>query len=432
MAHRQNTERVGLVSGLDVSGYGIARSLGRAGVGAHALCSPKNQYGRFSRFCDGWFTYPPAPEDHLEQVCDLLLEVRGQFNSPPVLFATSDWFTRVLCSSQDRLTGHYLYHWLPRPLLETIVNKARLAEWCLHADITIPHTHITQPGEDLLAAALEFPYPCLVKPTLRTNPFFRETKNFLATSPTALMDLYARHPELVGTTIWQHYIPGGDENIFQCTALVRCNGEIGGLVTVRKLTQFPANGMMCFGRTEDHPVLEQAACRLLERLDYRGLASIEFKYSPLDGRFYFIEINARLPWYSSLFAHAGVNLPALAFDDLAGEPAPSPLPLPREGVYWMCVENTAKAVLSTEDRLARPWLRFLADVCVTQSFAWWDWRDPLPFLASAVHLLWRAVKKLNPFLHPATLPVSALTPATAPSAPSDSREVLSKPVHRQD
>jgi hypothetical protein len=113
----------------------------------------------------------------------------------------------------------------------------------------------------------------------------------------------------------------------------------------------------------------------------------------------------------------------------------------------MCVENTAKAILSTEDRPTRHWLRFLADIGATHSFAWWDWRDPLPFLASAIHLLRRVAEKLNPFLHPARLPVPELALVTVPSADStqasgnvrapasadsDSCETVPKPFRHQD
>ena len=420
MSYSLNSNQVALVSGLDVSGYGITRSLGRAGISVFALCTPKSQFGRFSRHSAGWFPYPPAPEDHSAQVCELLLKVREQFDAPPVLFATSDWFTQILCENQALFADHYLYHWLPRALLETIVDKSGLADWCLQVGVTIPQTRITLPGEDVHTAAQEFSYPCLVKPNLRTNVFFREAKNFLAASPAELINLYAQHPDLLGSTLWQQYIPGGDENIFQCTALVRRSGDLGGLVTVRKLAQYPANGMMCFGRTEEHPALEQTARRLLERLDYRGLASLEFKYSPHDGRFYFIEINARLPWYNSLFADAGVNLPALAFAELTGEPAPSPLPIPRDRTHWMCVENHLKTVLRESPRPSSSWMRILADVGITQSFAWLDWQDPLPFLAAEAHLLWRTAKKLNP-LHLAQGPAS-LSPRAGAATPDGSAQ----------
>ena len=52
-------------------------------------------------------------------------------------------------------------------------------------------------------------------------------------------------------------------------------------------------------------------------LGYRGLGSLEFKYRHKDSGYYFIEMNTRLPWYNGVFADAGVNLPHLAYLDLA-------------------------------------------------------------------------------------------------------------------
>lgn len=74
--------------------------------------------------------------------------------------------------------------------------------------------------------------------------------------------------------------------------------------------------------TERVEFIVAESARILEALEHRGLASLEFKVCQADGRHYFIEMNPRLPWDNSLFADAGVNLAYPAFPDLTQEAAP--------------------------------------------------------------------------------------------------------------
>ena len=145
----------------------------------------------------------------------------------------------------------------------------------------------------------------------------------IAQTPDDLGEFYGLNPELRGRTLWQEIIKGGDDSVFQCNVLVTARGLMGATVCIRKIHQYPPGfGSMSFGRTERVEFIVAESARILEALEYRGLASLEFKVCPADGRYYFIEMNPRLPWYNSLFADAGVNPSHPAFRDLTEETAP--------------------------------------------------------------------------------------------------------------
>jgi D-aspartate ligase len=387
-----NERSVAFVEGMDVSAYGIARSLGRQGVAVYALNDQRNDALRFSRYCKGAFLYPEDPTQprtyagdkvaNEDVLCSLLLQWGSQFESKPVLFATSDWFARFLSNCGNRLAEKFLFHWTPPDLFATIVDKGRMTEFCRRASLRVPHTHITQLQDDINAIAAEFPYPCLVKPIHRYTDGFpvHSGKVFIAHSPQVLKAFFAQAPQLMGATLIQELIEGDDDQVFQCTALVNSGGEVAAYSTVRKLQQYPAGyGSMCHGRAEGNPEMAAEALKLLRALNYRGLGSLEFKYRKNDGGYYFIEMNTRLPWYNGIFADAGVNLAYLAYLDLTGKPNLASNKQ-HDGTTWTSYHNYSRRCKNAPDLT---WGRFAGSVLRANSYAWWNPADPVPFLASS-------------------------------------------------
>src|SRR3712207_2434983 len=73
--------------------------------------------------------------------------------------------------------------------------------------------------------------------------------------------------------------------------------------------------------------------RLLRTLGYHGIAQVETKLDPRDGRYKLIEINPRLWQWHGLAAACGVDLPWIAHRDLVGDRLP-PERMTIEGKRW--------------------------------------------------------------------------------------------------
>jgi predicted ATP-grasp superfamily ATP-dependent carboligase len=225
-------------------------------------------------------------------------------------------------------------------------------------------------------------------------------KVLVAQNAQEAQDFFARYPQMKGATLMQELIEGADDQVFQYTALVNTQGEIAAWSTVRKLRQYPAGyGSMCYGQTEYNEALALAGRKLILALGYRGLGSLEFKYRQKDGGYYFIEMNTRLPWYNGLFADAGVNLPYLAYLDLASglsahnAPGFAP-PQQRDGTTWVGYHNYAACFREIKSSSPISRMTFLEHVARANSYGWWNWADPRPFLASGVLAARRAVGKI--------------------------------------
>jgi D-aspartate ligase len=399
MASSRNNPAV-FVEGLDVSAYGIARGVGPHGVPVYALNDRLRDAMRYSRYCRDCFLFPDDPTQprayagdivpNEDVLCRLMLEWGARFEQKPVLFATSDWFARFLSHQQQALAQKFLFHWVAPELFTTITDKGTMVRFCESAGVTIPRTHITQPEDDMAQVARDFVYPCLVKPVHRyTAGFPVETaKVLIAQTPKEAQAFFAKYPQMKGATLMQELIEGGDDQVFQYTALVNSQGAIAAYSTVRKLCQYPPGyGSMCYGQTERNDALAAEGRKLILALGYRGLGSLEFKYRQKDGGYYFIEMNTRLPWYNGIFADAGVNLPHLAYLDLtnglSAQSVPSSAaPQQRDMTRWVSYHNYASSLRETKNRGSLSQLAVLFQVARANSYAWWNWADPKPFLAS--------------------------------------------------
>ena len=128
---------------------------------------------------------------------------------------------------------------------------------------------------------------------------------------------------------------------------------------------------MCFGRTETNGIVVSESLRLVRLLGYRGLASIEFKRRASDNRYYFIEMNARLPRYCGLLADAGVNLPHLGYLDLtAADRRSDPSLQQHDNVYWLAVGEDFLSVRQSREPRQGTLVRWIRSIRPARSFAW--------------------------------------------------------------
>ena len=78
---------------------------------------------------------------------------------------------------------------------------------------------------------------------------------------------------------------------------------------------------------------EEPTLRFLQAINYYGLAEVEYKLDPRDGKFKLLDVNVRTWGFHSLGAAAGVDFSYLLYADQVGEPV-TPCH-GRPGVGWI-------------------------------------------------------------------------------------------------
>jgi carbamoyl-phosphate synthase large subunit len=122
-----------------------------------------------------------------------------------------------------------------------------------------------------------------------------------------------------GSLILQEFLPGEEYSV---DVYVRRDGRVIGAVPRERLKI--DSGIAVASRTINLPELMQAAVRTAEIVGIRGTANVQFKRAA-DGVFKLLEVNPRFPGTLPLTGAAGIDMPKLMADELAGKTLPDGL-----------------------------------------------------------------------------------------------------------
>jgi D-aspartate ligase len=294
-----------------VNGLAAIRSLGRAGIPVLAVDHRPSALGFRSRYARA----VPSPDPGLEP--EAFVETLAR-QEPGVLLPTHDPPLNAVARHRDRLAG-FRFPFPAWDVLARIQDKRGQLEAATAAGVPVPETRHPQSAAEARAAGNELGYPVLVKPSEPVGfkrRFGRQA--FRAESDAEVDRAYGDAEEFAPMV--QELIPGGDEELYSLGSYLREDGEALGLFCGRKLLQVPpVIGTCRVGESVWVQDVVDAGLRLLRALGFHGISQVEFKRDTRDGSFKLMEVNPRLWQWHGLAAACGVDLPLIAYRDLAGE-----------------------------------------------------------------------------------------------------------------
>jgi predicted ATP-grasp superfamily ATP-dependent carboligase len=206
-------------------------------------------------------------------------------------------------------------------------------------------------------------------------------------------------PPAAFPVLLQRRVTGVGEGLFA----LRWEGRTVARFAHRRLREKPpAGGVSVYRESiEPDPPLVSAGERLLDALDWKGVAMIECKRDPETGRHVIMEINGRFWGSVQLAIDAGIDFPVLLVRCALGHVPPEPTGTGyRIGVrsrwFWGDVDHLylrltrSLAQLQVGDDYGsrlRTVLRFLAFHPGRDRCEVWRWRDPAPFLLETAQRL---------------------------------------------
>jgi predicted ATP-grasp superfamily ATP-dependent carboligase len=238
-------------------------------------------------------------------------------------------------------------------------------------------------------------FPVIVKPRYTFDATF-PGKNAVFNNAKGLLTFFDGS-ELIEKSIVQQIIPSGDGDILVAASYSGADGTVKAMYSGRKIRQFrPDYGATCFGISERHLAIEEQSRTFLNNIGYKGFAALEFSRSRTDGRAYFLELNTRTYYHNQLFADAGVDLTQIGYLEMTGRDYETMRvhTVQREGLIWLDFlrDMNSIRIKRTQGKITyRQWLR---SIVKARSFAYWNWRDPLPFFLGSLCLLKRLYFKL--------------------------------------
>jgi D-aspartate ligase len=358
----------------------VVRALGLAGIRCAVVARPGSptRYSRYTTRFVPWVDPWRYPEEFVERMIDF---GSGQ-PEKPVLYYSADWDLLVVSRFRERLRDAFRFVVPDSGLVEDLVDKARFQALAERLDLPVPSGQALSPGSGATPEDVYLRFPLLLKPLTRQHETWRSIstgKALAIRSPEALGELWPRLVELQVDVLVQEIVKGPESLIESYHAYVDESGQIAGEFTGRKIRTYPSEfGYSTALVITDDPVVAALGRRLVGRLNLQGVSKFDFKRGS-DGTLHLLEINPRFNLWHHPAARAGVNLPALVYDDLVGLPRHPAGPV-RAGVRWCSLRHDAQAARADGIGFVR-WLRWVRGVEVKSPLAW---SDPLPFVLGAL------------------------------------------------
>jgi D-aspartate ligase len=382
-------EAVICVGDAGINGLASMRSLGRRGVRVHVVGLQNSpQIASLSRYCA-----KETRVSDLGALYDALCALPAHPERRALLFIDNDKMMKALAPHAAELEQRF---WVVEPLSRAaqFMDKVFQLEAAADAGIAVPRTWLPSSWEDVAAIAAQTGERLLAKPSparfpVGVNPSF---KAIVAPSAGELERQLRSLVASPADVLVQEYIDGDDACHFGSICYRAKSRNTCFVLSTRKVRQTTLEaGIVAVGRVVDAPEVRDMTLRLVERLDYRGVIHVEFKRSPRDGKYYFIEWNARPPYFHSLGWKAGFDCAYLAYCD---HMAPRDLDSVRlrhdARHYWINVHEDLRRLVKVPRLALRPgtWAPYLQG----KEWAVFALDDPKPWLRSLQQLaawLWQ-------------------------------------------
>jgi len=276
----------------------VVRSLGLAGLEVHAAAHKRNGAALYSRFVGKRFIVS-TPEELLRLVRD------GGYDC---VLPLEEETVRLLQDARDIPTGLAAL-----PTVESLaIASDKLATWRLAVEAGVP---VPRSAQSVAEALGELAFPLIVKP-------LHSSGSRGVARVTNEAELTAREREIAsryGPTLIQEALPASGAGLG--VGLIADRGRVLNSYAYRRLREFPVSGgPSTLRETIEAPELIGHAARLMEALDWTGVAMVEFKTDVRDGVARLLEINPRFWGSLELAAVAGMNFPWMLYRLTRGEP----------------------------------------------------------------------------------------------------------------
>lgn len=297
-----------------------------------------------------------------------------------IIFPNNDELVALLAKHKETLSPYFTVSVPSWNITKQIYYKHLTNRIVCSADISTPKLYFGKILEDFLEQKINF--PIVLKPSYKEKYFPYVKKKAIRVNNMEefkieynKMSIYMDPEEI----IVQEMILGGPKNLYSY-ATIFDNGHIIAGMAAKRLRQHP----MDFGQATTYavsvnePDLAELTTKILRKLNYSGIAEVEFMKDEKDGLFKFIEINGRVWGWHTLAKASGVNLPFLLYEHLRGYNVKKIKA--EENVKWIRlitdIPTVIKEILNRRITLND----YMKSYRGKKEYAVMSIKDPLPFL----------------------------------------------------
>jgi predicted ATP-grasp superfamily ATP-dependent carboligase len=294
------------------SAVAIIRSLGRHGAHVIAADSERRSPGFYSRFAAERLLYP-RPDANPEGVVETLLRAAVERDVDLIVPVTDDVIV-PLSGARPRFDGVCALAIAPVDALAASRDKLATLELARSLGVPTPRTALVSSAAEARHEATSLGWPVVLKPQASrvygADEATLETMNVTYADGPELLDERMRAFKGRCAVLLQEYCSGEGHGV----ELLTERGRPIAAFQHHRLREVPTTGGASSYRESValDPVLYDYSVRMLEALEWTGLAMVEFKTGPRGPML--MEINGRVWGSLPLAIRSGVDFPAGLLD----------------------------------------------------------------------------------------------------------------------
>jgi predicted ATP-grasp superfamily ATP-dependent carboligase len=355
VAERKLTGRVVLVTDADQrAALAVVRSLGRAGHTVLVGGPRRRSLAAASRYCSARIHLPDPLSEASEFVEHVVSALAA--NRVDVLIPISEASLLAILPHRARL-GNCLLPFTDLETFQRVCDKTEVLRVAAEEGIATPAQAVLETAASPLPVNLP-PFPLVLKPSRSVATVDGERSKHgvrHAADRRELDEVLTALPRSAYPLLLQQRIVGPGTGIF----LLVWDGTTRAVFAHRRLREKPPAGGVSVYRESvaADPALVERSRRLLARLNWQGVAMVEYKLDAATGIPYLMEINGRFWGSLQLAIDAGVDFPRLLLEVASGA-GPSSPPEWTVGVrsrwWWGDVDHVLAMFVRSGAALALP------------------------------------------------------------------------------
>ena len=297
------------------SALAVTRSLGRKGIKVIVGAEKCPSLASRSRYCAESFIYPTPykdPDGFLQAVINFTLKSRKA-----MLFPITDVTLTEILPNRLKIPETVSIPFAEYDKYLQVTDKVRLFRLGRELKVSIPTTFLStdfDTPEDMIKVVAKSVFPVVIKPSfskIRTGEGWIDAKVLYATSEMELRNILSLEIFKSFPFIIQKRVNGPGVGVF----LLMKNGEIIAKFAHRRIREKPPSGgvsVLCES-IDPPPEAMETSVRILKKLDWTGVAMVEFKIDQEQNLAKLLEINARFWGSLQLAISSGVDFPYWLF-----------------------------------------------------------------------------------------------------------------------
>ena len=381
--------------------YDIIRSLAMEGIRSIVASDERHNIAYYSRHCAGRLILPAYDASSSGEILARLKRLSAGLGTKPVLYYVSDPELSFVRKHRKDLEACYRFLLPEEDLLAPLFNKVMFNRLAAEHGLPVPYTNTVGSVDDLRSIGPKIRFPAIVKPaysedwiwdTEAQRKIYGSYKQALRrlNSLEELSEFCETLPHRSSGFLVQSYIDGRDETITSFHAYFDENSRCLGSFLGRKIRTYPSRtGGAVFVRTVHDEALTKLSIDYLQRIGFKGIVKIDYKWDERDKDFKILEINPRYNLWELLGAYAGVNVTATAYRHQMGEHV-VPQTEYTDDVRLLFFKQDLRAYIF-EYRRSKEWTlsSYVRSLCARTHYRIFVPNDPLPFAVSVLGFLRR-------------------------------------------